>query len=404
MASILENRLFIAGEFVEGNGDMITVINPATKETIASVHVAGASEVDTAVDKAEKAWPAWANGDPSIRAKVLNKVADVVEENVNSIATVLSSEMGKILSDCINDAYYLAHIFRYFAGMADKVHGKTSLNVPGFVGMEIRQPYGVTAGIIPWNSPLSMLAWKTAPAMATGNASIIKTSEKSPLNALVFAKLAKQAGVPDGILTILSGGRETGELLSSHMRIRKIAFTGSPAAGRAVAQAAARSNLKSVTLELGGKSPFIVFDDCDFEDMLPKAVASFTSNSGQVCIAGSRIYVQDTIYDKFIQRLATSVESISFGDPSDPNNVSGPMVDYLQYNRVMEYLEIGKKEGNLLAGGVAGSEKGYYVRPTVFTDVSDDARINREEIFGPVAVVHKFSTEEEVLRRQEYVY
>ncbi|KAH9481979.1 Aldehyde dehydrogenase [Psilocybe cubensis] len=400
MSIELKECLFIAGKFVEGNGERIDVINPATKQKIASVHVAGQKEVDAAVDAAEKAWPAWADGDPSIRSRAMLKLADLVEENANILGQAQSLEMGKPIKDSIIEAYSLAYVYRWFAGAADKIHGKTSLNVPGFFGLEIRQPYGVTAGIIPWNAPLSMLALKTAPALATGNASIIKTSEKSPLSALLFAELVVKAGLPDGILSILSGARETGQLLASHMRIRKIAFTGSAIAGKAVAEAAARSNLKSCTLELGGKSPVIVFEDCDMEDTVTRVLGGFNTNSGQICIAGTRVYVQDIIFDKFAEKLAAAAESYKVGDPTDQSCSSGPQVDILQHKRVLQYIETGKAEGaKVLTGGTAGDDEGFYVKPTIFIDVKDDAIINKEEIFGPVAVLHKFTSEEEVLKR-----
>ncbi|PPQ94687.1 hypothetical protein CVT25_009542 [Psilocybe cyanescens] len=385
--------------FVEGRGERLTVTNPATKETIASVHVAGAKEVDEAVAAAEKAWPTWADGDPAVRAKALHKLADLMDENANPLGLAQTSEMGKPLMMSTQEVHYSAQIVRYFAGLADKVHGKTSLNVPGFLGLEIRQPYGVIAGIAPWNAPIITLIIKIAPALATGNAAIIKSSEKSPLSALLVAGLINQAGIPEGVVSILSGARETGELLSSHMRIRKISFTGSSAAGKAVAQAAARSNLKSVTLELGGKSPVIVFDDCDMKDALSRVIDSFTRNSGQICIAGTRVYVQDTIFDQFARKLVDGIHALKFGDPTDQTTNAGPQVDNIQHKRVLEYLEIGKRESRVLVGGNAGDEKGYYITPTVFTDVKDDSKINQEEIFGPVTILHKFTSEEEVLKR-----
>ncbi|PPQ94688.1 hypothetical protein CVT25_009543 [Psilocybe cyanescens] len=379
--------------FVEGSGERIDVINPATKEKIASVHVAGQKEVDAAVEAAEKAWPAWADGDPSTRARAMHKLADLVDENADALGLAQSLEMGKPIKDSVYAYALSTHEYK-------EIHGKTSLNVPGFLGLEIRQPYGVTAGIIPWNGPLAMLAWKTAPALATGNASIIKTSEKSPLSALLFAGLVAKAGIPDGVLSILSGARETGQLLASHMRIRKIAFTGSALVGKSVAEAAARSNLKSCTLELGGKSPVVVFEDCDMEDAVTRVLGGFNRNSGQICVAGTRLYVQDTIFDKFSQKLAASAESYKVGEPTDQSFSSGPQVDILQHKRILQYIETGKAEGaKVLTGGAAGDDKGFYVKPTIFVDVKDDATINKEEIFGPVAVLHKFSTEEEVLKR-----
>ncbi|KDR84659.1 hypothetical protein GALMADRAFT_151449 [Galerina marginata CBS 339.88] len=393
-----EERLFIAGQFVEGSGEKIDVINPATKEKIASVHAAGAKEVDLAVDAAEKAWPAWADGDPSVRTKALFKLSELIEANGEELKLAQTMEMGKSITESGYDIAASAGMFRYFAGYADKISGKTSA-MPGFLGMEIRQPYGVTAGITPWNAPLVMVTMKVGPALAAGNASIIKTSEKSPLAALIVARLAKEAGVPDGILSILSGGRETGQIIASHMKIRKISFTGSTLAGKSVAQAAARSNLKACTLELGGKSPVVVFDDCDLEDAVAKIQLGFNVTSGQVCIANTRIYVQDTIFDKFGQKLVESLEKMQVGDPLDGSSFSGPLVDDIQFKNVSKYLDIGKKEGKVLIGGVTGDEKGYFVKPTIFVDVNDDAVINREEIFGPVTILHKFTSEDEVLKR-----
>ncbi|PPQ96647.1 hypothetical protein CVT26_010637 [Gymnopilus dilepis] len=393
-----EERLFIAGQFVEGNGEKLDVVNPATKEKIAAVHVAGTKEVDLAVEAAETAWPAWAEGDAGVRTKALFRLAELIEANGPEIALVQTTEMGKSITESGYDIAASASMFRYFAGFADKISGRTT-NIPGFLGMEIRQPYGVTAGIIPWNAPLVMVTMKVAPALAAGNASIIKTSEKSPLTALVIARLAKEAGVPDGILSILSGGRDTGAIIASHMKIRKISFTGSTLAGKAVAQAAARSNLKACTLELGGKSPVVVFDDCDLDDAVEKIQIGFNVTSGQVCIAGTRIYVQDTIFDEFSKRLVASLEKMQVGDPQDQNSFSGPQVDAIQYENVLRYLDIGKKEGKVLTGGTAGDQKGYFVKPTIFIDVPDDAVINKEEIFGPVAILHKFTSEDDALKR-----
>lgn len=258
---------------------------------------------------------------------------------------------------------------------------------------------GVCGQIIPWNFPLLMLAWKVGPALATGNTIVLKSAEQTPLSALVFAQLAKEAGFPPGVLNIISGtGRIAGAAMSSHMDIDKIAFTGSTAVGRTIMKAAAASNLKKVTLELGGKSPNIVFDDADIEQAISWVNFGIYYNHGQCCCAGSRVYVQEGIYDKFIEAFKKRALANHVGDPFDEKTFQGPQVSQLQYDRIMGYIEEGKKEGATVAlGGERHGDKGYFIKPTIFTNVTSKMKIMQEEIFGPVVAVAKFKTEDEVI-------
>jgi len=263
--------------------------------------------------------------------------------------------------------------------------------------MTMKTPYGVCAGIVPWNFPTVMFVLKMAPAIAAGNAIIIKTSEKSPLSAPFLANLAKEAGIPDGIVQCLSGMGDTGKILCEHMRVRKISFTGSTRTGRAIAAAAAQSNLKSVTLELGGKSPCLVFDDADIDEAVAGCTFSISVNSGQMCMASSRLYVHEKIYDEFAQKFAKSFGSYKQGDTLDPSTTMGPQADEIQAKAVQSYLDIGNKDGKALIGG--NKKEGNFFEPTVYTDIAEDSRINKEEVFGPVTILHRFSDEKDVVAK-----
>jgi len=290
---------------------------------------------------------------------------------------------------------------RYYAGWADKIHGKTMNLGPGLFGYTRYEPFGVVGQIIPWNFPLLMLAWKWGPALATGNTIVMKTSEKTPLSALKLCDLVEEAGFPPGVVNVLSGfGQTAGAAIASHPEIKKVAFTGSTQVGRTISVAAAQSNLKKVTLELGGKSPNILFPDADLEKAMEWLTHGIFFNHGQCCCAGSRIYVHESIYDVFVEKFKARTEKIRLGDPLDPKTEHGPLVDKLQFDRVLGYIEKGKKEGAKVAmGGLRHGNEGYFIAPTLFTEVQENFTIAREEIFGPVACAIPFKTIDEVIEK-----
>lgn len=303
-------------------------------------------------------------------------------------------------------------MFRYYAGWIDKFIGESYPQENGFLKVTRHEPLGVTAGIIPWNGPVVLAAFKAAPALATGNCFILKPSEKTPFAALALGPLIKEAGFPPGVFQVLSGDGSTGALLASHMAIRKISFTGSVPTGKKIQEMAARSNLKRVTLELGGKSPAVIFDDCDLPNAVHWAVRALVMNTGQVCYAATRVYVQEGIYDEFVKLYKAGLENHAktIGDPDNESTGIGPLVDEAQFKRVTGFIERGAAgQGCVLTGGKSGGSatghhhtndaRGFFVEPTVFTDVKDDAEINTQEIFGPVSVLAPFRTEEEVIRK-----
>jgi len=377
------------------------VINPSTEEVLCSVSEATEKDVDIAVASARKTFEGvWRTTTPDQRGRLLLKLADLTEKNLDLLAAVESLDNGKSIMMAKNDVAAVAGCLRYYGGWADKIHGKTiDTNSETFTYTR-PEPLGVCGQIIPWNFPLLMFAWKIGPALATGNTVVMKTAEQTPLSALVFCNLVKEAGFPPGALNVLSGfGKVAGAALSSHMDVDKVAFTGSTLVGRAIMKAAAASNLKKVTLELGGKSPNIVFNDADIEQAISWVNFGIYFNHGQCCCAGSRIYVQEGIYDKFIQRFRERAAQNAVGDPFKEDTFQGPQVSQLQYDRIMGYIKEGKEEGATVeVGGERHGDKGYFIQPTIFSNVKPDMKIMREEIFGPVASVAKFSTEEEVLK------
>ncbi|KAI1637261.1 aldehyde dehydrogenase [Biscogniauxia mediterranea] len=394
--------LWINNEWVEGvDKKTFEVINPSTEEVICSVSEATEKDVDLAVKAARKAFNgSWKTTTPQQRGIYLTRLADLVEKNKDLLAAVESLDNGKSISMARGDVGAVAGCIRYYGGWADKIEGKTIDIDPQSFHYTRQEPIGVCGQIIPWNFPLLMLAWKIGPALATGNTIVMKTAEQTPLSALVFANLVAEAGFPPGVLNIISGlGRIAGAAIASHMDIDKVAFTGSTPVGRAIMKAAASSNLKKVTLELGGKSPNIVFDDADIEQAISWVNFGIYYNHGQCCCAGSRVYVQEGIYDKFIAAFKKRAEENHVGDPFDEKTFQGPQVSQLQYDRIMSYIEHGKESGaTVLTGGERHGSKGYFIKPTIFSDVTHDMKIMKEEIFGPVAAIAKFKTEEEVIR------
>ncbi|KAK0634901.1 aldehyde dehydrogenase domain-containing protein [Bombardia bombarda] len=393
--------LFINNEFVEGiDKQTFEVINPTTEEVICSVHEATEKDVDIAVAAARKAFEgSWRQVTPQQRSIYLIKLAELCEKNIDLLAAVESLDNGKSISLARGDVNSVIGCIRYYGGWADKVEGKTIDIAPDMFHYTRSEPLGVCGQIIPWNFPLLMLAWKIGPALATGNTIVLKTAEQTPLSGLIFATLVKEAGFPPGVLNIISGlGRVAGAAISSHMGVDKVAFTGSTPVGRTIMKAAAASNLKKVTLELGGKSPNIVFNDADIEQAISWVNFGIYYNHGQTCCAGSRIYVQDGIYDKFLEAFKKRAAENKVGDPFHHETFQGPQVSKIQYDRIMDYIKIGKEEGATCEiGGERHGDKGYFIQPTIFSNVTNDMKIMQEEIFGPVAAIAKFTHEEEVI-------
>ncbi|KIW07282.1 uncharacterized protein PV09_02136 [Verruconis gallopava] len=401
--------LFINNEWVKSSdGGMITSINPSDESEITSVYAASAEDVDTAVAAARKAFndPSWRDLPGTDRGDLMFKLVKLVEEHREILATIETWDNGKPFSVALDeDLGDVISTLKYYAGYADKIHGQVIETTPSKLAYTIREPIGVCGQIIPWNYPLSMAGWKLGPALACGNTVVIKAAEQTPLSILYLANLIKEAGFPPGVVNILNGyGRVAGAAIASHMGIDKIAFTGSTATGKEIMKLAS-VNMKNITLETGGKSPLLVFDDADLDQAVKWGHIGIMSNMGQICTATSRILVQEGIYDKFVEAFKERVKSTSkVGNPFEDDTFQGPQVTKAQYERVLSYIESGKSEGATLAlGGEAyknvGNGKGFYIAPTVFTNVKDDMKIFREEVFGPFVVISSFKDEEEALAR-----
>ncbi|KAF4221920.1 hypothetical protein CNMCM8980_006194 [Aspergillus fumigatiaffinis] len=393
--------LFINNEFVPGvEGKTFETINPHDEKPIVAVHEATEKDVDIAVEAARKAFKgAWKDVIPSERGRLLTRLADLLERDMDTIAAVEALDNGKAFHIAKGDVALSANCIRYYGGWADKIVGQTIDTSPGSLTYTRHEPVGVCGQIIPWNFPLLMWAWKIGPAISTGNTVVLKTAEQTPLSALYVAKLVKEAGFPPGVINIISGfGRVAGAAIAAHMDIDKVAFTGSTLVGRQILQVAAKSNLKKVTLELGGKSPNIVFPDADLDDAIKYVNLGIYFNHGQCCAAGSRVLVHESIYDKFLELFKQRAEENKVGDPFHPETFQGPQVSQVQFDRIMGYIDEGKKAGaTVITGGARHGEKGYYIQPTIFADVREDMKIVKEEIFGPVCTVQKFSSEEEAI-------
>jgi len=394
--------LFINNEFVKAvDGKTFEVINPTDETVICSVSEATEKDVDIAVSAARKAFEgAWRQVTPEQRGKYLNKLADLFDENADLLAAVESLDNGKAITMAKGDVGACSGCLRYYGGWADKIEGKVIDTDPGTFNYTKKEPIGVCGQIIPWNFPLLMWAWKIGPAIATGNTVVIKTAEQTPLSAYVAATLIVKAGFPPGVINVISGfGKVAGAALSSHMDVDKIAFTGSTVVGRQIMKAAAGSNLKKITLELGGKSPNIVFEDADIDNAISWVNFGIFFNHGQCCCAGSRIYVQESIYDKFVQRFKERAGKNVVGDPFAKDTFQGPQVSQLQFDRIMSYIDHGKQAGaKVEIGGKRKGDKGYFIEPTIFSNVTEDMKIMQEEIFGPVCSIAKFKDKEDAIR------
>ena len=395
--------LFINNEYVKSkSGKTLDSISPSTGELIGSVYAAGEEDVDAAVKAARGAFKLWRRVPALEKAALLNKLADLIEKEVELLASMEAWDSGKPRDqNAMGDVQETVNCFRYFAGWADKISGKNIQYDPKKLAYTIHEPYGVCGQIIPWNYPLLMATWKLAPALAAGNVVVLKTSEITPLSVLYLGRLFKEAGFPPGVVNILSGyGADAGKALASHMDVDKIAFTGSTATGKIIQQLAA-SNLKAVTLECGGKSPLIIRADADLEQAVKWAAVGIMINQGQVCTSTSRIYVHADIYEKFLEMYVAHIkENYKQGDVFDSEAVVGPQVSEIQYNKILSYIQIGKDEGaRVVLGGEKNTAagKGYFIKPTVFADVKQSMRIVKEEIFGPVVAVGSFTTDEEAI-------
>ncbi len=403
---IKQTKILIDNRWLDSvSGKTFETVNPATGEVLAKVAEADAADVDLAVKAARKAFHSkapWRKMSAAERGKLLNRLADLMEKNAEELATLESLDNGKPRHVALAaDIPLSVACYRYYAGWADKIQGKTIPIGGDYFCYTRHEPVGVVGQIIPWNFPLLMQAWKLGPALACGNTVVLKVAEQTPLSALRVGELIVEAGFPEGVVNILPGyGPTAGGAIARHMDVDKVAFTGSTEVGHLIMKAAAETNLKRVTLELGGKSPNIVFADSDLDQAVEGSHFALFFNQGQCCCAGSRVFVEEKIYDEFVQRSTDRAKRRTVGDPLDKKTEQGPQVDNDQFTKVLSYVDAGKKEGaKLMCGGERVGDRGYFVAPTVFADVKDDMKIAQEEIFGPVMSILKFKDMDELVDR-----
>ena len=396
-------QLYIGGKWRDAEGGKtFDVYNPANGEYMCKVAAASKADVDEAVKAAWAAFPAWKKTSTAERAAILLKIADIIDANKDHLAMIETLDNGKPIRETTAvDIPLSSDHFRYFAGVIRAEEGAASMLSDNVMSIILNEPIGVVGQIVPWNFPFAMAAWKLAPAIGAGDCIVFKPSSTTSLSVLELMKLIENE-LPAGVLNIVTGsGSKTGQFVLDHPDIRKLAFTGSTEVGYAVAEAAAKK-LIPATLELGGKSANIYFDDCNFDKAIDGACMGILFNQGQVCCAGSRIFVQDTIYDKFLAAVKAKFESVKVGLPWEPETQMGSQIDNRQLEKILNYVEIGKSEGaQVITGGqrakVDGGEKGAFMQPTILADVNNSMRVACEEIFGPVAVVVKFHDEDEVV-------
>jgi betaine-aldehyde dehydrogenase len=402
-AEVRTYKNFVNGEWAaSSSGETFPVYDPSTEEIIAQVPSSNASDVDRAVKAARAAFDSgpWGQTNAAERGRILFKLAEKIRQNTAMLAELESRNSGKPIVEAEFDIADVATCFEYYGGLANKVMGHVNPVPANALSFTLREPVGVAGQIIPWNYPLLMAAWKLAPALAAGCTCVLKPAEQTPLTALEFANWFEEVGLPPGAVNIVNGFGETcGAALVAHPGVDKIAFTGSAAVGKLILKSAA-DTLKRVTLELGGKSPNIFFDGADWEAAVDGALFGVFINQGEVCSAGSRILVEKKIYSKFVEAMTEKAKRIKLGAPLERGTKMGPLVSKEQYDRVSSYLEIGKKEAKVAIGGGRPKQfgKGYYVEPTIFYGVDNNARISREEIFGPVASVIPFDDEAGAIR------
>ena len=398
---IPQYELLINGKWVPPEGGKYsTILNPANEEVIAHVAAGSEKDVDTAARAARAALKVWNGINAAERGRILNRLADLLEKNQEELIALESMNAGKpVASVRRQDMPAAIDTLRYYAGWTDKIIGQVIPARTDALTYTVREPVGVVGAIVPWNFPLMIGIWKIAPALACGCTLIVKPAELTPMTAIRIGELALEAGVPPGVLNIVTGkGSVVGDAMVAHPHVDKITFTGSPKVGRGIMQGAA-VNFKKITLELGGKSANIIFDDADLDSAIRGSASGIFFNAGQVCSAGSRILVHKKIHDEVVDRLIERAKKIRIGDTASEDTIMGPLVSRNQLNTVMDYIDVGKKEGACVAyGGHRIGEKGFYVEPTVFTDVKHEMRISQEEIFGPVASIIPFEDEEDAIR------
>ncbi len=403
-----QTKLFINNEWCDAsNGATFDTYNPATGETIAKVAHATKDDVDRAVKAARKALDQgpWGRMDACDRGKLMFKLADIIEAHGEELARLESLNCGKTITDSRGDIQGVLNGLRYYAGWADKIEGKTVPVRGNFLSYTLRQPVGVVGQIIPWNFPLLMLAWKWGPALACGNTIVMKAAEQTPLSALRICELVQEAGFPPGVVNLLNGmGETTGDAMVTHPDIDKIAFTGHVDTAKIIQKRAA-DTLKRTTFELGGKSPNVIFSDCDLDQAVAGAFHAIYFHGGQCCTAGSRLFVEEKIRDEFVSRLAAKAQGRRVGNQLDEKTEQGPQVSQEQLDKILGYVDLGQKQGaKLVAGGKRVGDKGFFVEPTIFDNVKDEMAIAKDEIFGPVVSVLSFKDADDMLQRANSTY
>jgi phenylacetaldehyde dehydrogenase len=402
VSDLATKHMLIDGQWVQAaSGESFETVNPTNGQVIARVAAGDSADVDLAVAAARRAFddPAWSDMNPHQRTRVLLRIADAIEANADELAQLESLDGGIPITISRNLMAGAAETFRYYAGWPTKMVGTVNPVDASVHCYSVREPVGVCAGIVPWNGPLTMAAWKVAPALACGNSVILKPAEQTPLTALRFGEILLECDLPRGVVNIVTGYGETaGAAIAAHPRIDKVSFTGSTETGKKILQASI-GNLKRVTLELGGKSPHIIMADADIELAARVAAGAFCLLTGQVCVAGTRILVHESIHDEFAEALVKQISFYKIGDPFAEDTMLGPVVSDEQFQRITSYVSLGLEEGARIAtGGEAISSPGYFIEPTLFAGVDNDMRLAREEIFGPVAALIPFSDVDEAVR------
>lgn len=396
-------QMLIGGQWCEAKSEKrIESIDPYSTKPWSTIPRGGAEDAKAAIDAAHAAFKdgPWSRMNPTARGALIRKLADLIVRDADKLAGIEVQDNGKLLVEMTAQLRYVPQWYYYYAGLADKVEGHVlPIDKPGMMSYIRYEPVGVVVGITPWNSPLMLTACKLAPALAAGCTVVLKPSEHTSASTLEFVKLFEEAGFPPGVVNVVTGyGSELGEALVGDPRVRKIAFTGGEQGGRQVAMRAAQ-DFKHVTLELGGKSPNIVFDDADLDNAVKGAISGIFAATGQTCIAGSRLLVQDSIYDDFLARVVDFARQARIGDPRDPNTQVGPMTTTAQLGKVLEYIDVARSEGaRCVLGGKRLGEDNWFVEPTIFADVTNDMRIAQEEVFGPVLSVIRFKDEADAIR------
>lgn len=399
-----QNKLLIDGKWVNSSsGETFSSINPFSEKEITKLQKASSIDVDLAVKAARKAFDEgpWPRMDPAHRGRIMYKIADLMEQHIDELAVLESLDNGKPFNDSRNiDIPMAIGVMRYYAGWCDKITGQTIPMIGPYFTYTREEPVGVAAGIYAWNFPLALATWKLGPTLASGSVSILKPAEQTPLSILRLGELAIEAGLPPGVLNILTGFGDVGSALVAHPGIDKISFTGSTEVGKEILGKNGYPNIKRMTMELGGKSANIILNDADMDLAIQQSQFGLFFNQGQCCIAGSRVYVQSKIYDEFVKRSAEATKKRNLGDPFHKTTTQGPQVDKIQQDKIHGYINIGIKEGaRVIHGGSEFKGNGYFVNPTIFADVHEKMTIAREEIFGPVMSILKFDTIDEVIHR-----